>query len=164
MILGLSTSAFTTFHVVLSLIGILAGVIVLATFVGNTWRQGWTVMFLVTTIATSVTGFFFRSTSIGPPHIFGVISLVVLAVALYALYGRRLAGIWRPVYLGTTILALYLNVVVGVVQAFQKLTFLQPFAPTQSEPPFLLAQAVVLVFFVVSGFLALRNFQRPLDV
>jgi hypothetical protein len=93
-----------------------------------------------------------------------VISLVVLAVALYALYGRRLAGIWRPIYLGTTILALYLNVVVGVVQAFQKLTFLQPFAPTQSEPPFLLAQAVVLVFFVVSGFLALKNFRRPLDV
>jgi hypothetical protein len=164
MILALSTSAFTTFHVVLSLIGILAGVIVLATFVGNTWRQGWTVMFLVTTIATSVTGFFFQSASIGPPHIFGVISLVVLAVALYALYGRRLAGIWRPIYLGTTILALYLNAVVGVVQAFQKLTFLQPFAPTQSEPPFLLAQAVVLLLFVVSGFLALKNFRRPLDV
>ena len=129
---------------------------------GNRRLTGWTEVFLATTILTSATGFLFHSKSIGPPHIVGAISLIVLAIALMALYGRRLSGIWRPVFIVCAVLALYLNCFVGVVQAFQKLAFLQPLAPTQSEPPFLAAQGAVLLLFVVLGFLALRRL-RPTD-
>jgi hypothetical protein len=158
MILGLSTSAFTLVHVVISLVGILAGAIVLVAMIGDKRLDGWNVLFLVTTVATSATGFLFHSTSFGPPHVVGAISLVVMAVALLALYGRHLSGLWRAIYIASAVLALYLNVFVGVVQAFQKLPFLQTLAPTQSEPPFLVAQLVVLVIFVALGFLAVIRF------
>jgi hypothetical protein len=161
MIAGLSTSAFTTFHVILSLIGIFAGLVVLASLIGNKWRNGWNILFLATTVATSVTGFFFHSVKIGPPHVVGVISIVVLAIALYALYGRRLSGIWSKIYVGTAIFALYLNVFVGVVQAFQKLSFLNQFAPTQKEPPFLVAQAIVLLIFIWLGWKAINRVITP---
>ena len=162
MILGLSLASFTLLHVVISLVGILTGLVVLFAMLGNRRPAGWTGIFLATTILTSATGFLFHSKSIGPPHIVGAISLIVLAVALLALYGRRLSGIWRPVFIVCAVLALYLNCFVGVVQAFQKLAFLQPLAPTQSEPPFLAAQGAVLLLFVVLGFLALRRL-RPTD-
>jgi hypothetical protein len=110
------------------------------------------------TVLTSVTGFFFPFTKFGPPHAFGVLSLIVLAVAIPALYVYHLAGPWRWLYVTGAVVALYFNVFVGVVQAFQKLSFLQPLAPTQSEPPFLVAQAVVLVIFVVLGIVAVRSF------
>jgi hypothetical protein len=93
-----------------------------------------------------------------PSHIVGAISLVVLAVALIALYGQRLAGAWRWVYIVTATMALYLNVFVGVVQAFQKVSFLRPLAPTQAEAPFVIAQVAVLVLFAVLGFLAVKRF------
>jgi len=93
-----------------------------------------------------------------------VISLVVLAIAIFALYGRHLAGAWRWIYVVTALIALYLNVFVGVVQAFQKLAFLKPLAPTQSEPPFLVAQIAVLVLFVLAGILTVRKYHPELKV
>jgi hypothetical protein len=158
MILGLSTSTFTTVHVIISLIGILSGIVVVLGWLGGKRSEGWTALFLATTVLTSVTGFFFHSASFGPPHVVGVISLVVLAAAILALYVFHLAGFWRWVYIVGATTALYLNAFVGVVQAFQKLSFLEPLAPTQSEPPFLIAQIAVLAIFVVLGCLSLKRF------
>ena len=158
MILGMSTSAFTHLHVILSLIGIAAGLIVLFGMLGSNRMSAWTALFLATTVLTSVTGFFFPRDELLPSHIVGIVSLVVLAIALFALYVRRLAGSWRWIYVASAVLALYLNVFVGVVQAFQKLPFLTTLAPTQSEPPFIVVQAVVLVLFAVLGIGAARGF------
>jgi hypothetical protein len=158
MILGMSLATFTVVHTVLSLIGIVTGLVVLLGMLGGRKLDSWTAIFLATTVLTSVTGFFFPFAKLLPSHIVGIISLVILAIALVALYGIHLAGAWRWIYVAGAVLALYLNVFVGVVQAFQKLAFLQPFAPTQSEPPFIVAQVVVLAIFVVLGFLALRSF------
>jgi hypothetical protein len=158
MMLGLSLPAFTTLHVILSLIGIVTGIIVALGMLGNKRLPVLTAVFLVTTVLTSVTGFMFPFHQLLPSHVFGIISLVVLVPALIGVYGSRLAGPWRWTYVVTALIALYLNVFVGVVQAFQKLAFLQPFAPTQSEPPFLVAQLAVLAIFLVLGFLAVRRF------
>ena len=160
MILGMSTAAFTLSHVVLSLIGIASGIVVLIGMLGSQRLPTWTGIFLATTVLTSVTGFLFDSEKIGPPHVVGAISLVVLAVALLALYVYRLAGAWRWIYVATAVLALYLNVFVGVVQAFLKIPFFNALAPTQSEPPFAIAQGVVLLLFVALGVWAVRSF-RP---
>jgi len=154
----MSTSTFTLLHVVISLIGIFAVLIVLFGMFSAKRLNNWTALFLVTTVLTSVTGFFFHSISFGPPHVLGILSLVVLAVAIPALYVYRLAGPWRWIYVAGAVVALYFNVFVGVVQAFQKLSFLQPLAPTQSEPPFLVAQAAVLVIFIALGIVAVRLF------
>jgi hypothetical protein len=159
MILGLSFSAFTTLHVVVSLIGIASGLIVLAGMIGGRRLPGWTALFLAATVLTSVTGFLFPISELLPSHVIGAISLAVLAVALAALYSFRLSGVWRSIYIGTAVLALYLNVFVGVVQAFQKLPFLQALAPTQSEPPFAVAHLAVLAAFALLGYLALKRFQ-----
>lgn len=158
MILGMSVSTFTGVHVVLSLIGIFSGFIVLFGMFGARRLPGWTAEFLLTTVLTSVTGFFFPRDHLLPSHVVGIISLVLLALAILALYGYRLARSWRWIYVAGAVAALYLNVFVGVVQAFQKLTFLQPLAPTQTEPPFLIAQAVVLAVFVLFGIVAVRSF------
>ena len=158
MILGMSTSAFTQLHVILSLIGIAAGLVVLFGMLGSNRLSAWTALFLTTTVLTSATGFFFSRDQLLPSHIVGIISLVVLAVAIFALYGRQLAGSWRWIYVASAVLALYLNVFVGVVQAFQKLAFLKSLAPTQSEPPFIVVQAVVLAFFAVLGVVAAKGF------
>lgn len=158
MILGMSIPTFTLVHTVLSLIGILAGIVVLFGMFGSNRVPGWTAVFLATTVLTCVTGFFFPRDHLLPSHIVGIISLVVLAVAIVALYVYRLAGSWRWIYVASAALALYLNVFVGVVQAFLKLPFLNALAPTQSEPPFAIAQAIVLVIFVVLGIVAVRSF------
>ena len=163
MILGMSTSTFTLVHVVLSLVGIFAGLVVVFGMFGSKKLDGWTTLFLATTVLTSVTGFFFPFDKILPSHIVGIISLVVLALAILALYALHLAGPWRWIYVVSAVLALYLNVFVGVAQAFQKLPFLASLAPTQSEPPFLIAQAVVLVIFVGLGIAAVRAFHPPAD-
>ncbi len=160
MILGMSLSTFTTLHVVISLIGIATGVVCLFALLSSRVPPGMTATFLLTTVATSVTGFFFPNLKIGPPVIFGVVSLLVLTPALLALYRYRLAGPWRWIYIAGAAFALYLNAVVAVVQAFQKLAFLKPLAPTQSEPPFLVAQLVVLAIIAGLTVLALRSF-RP---
>jgi len=158
-VFGLSLSAFTTLHVILSLIGIVAGIIVVLGLLANKRLPGWTALFLASTILTSVTGFLFPFSQLLPSHVVGLISLLVLLIAV-ALYAFRLDGPWRPVYIIAAVVALYFNVFVGVVQAFQKLGFLQGLAPAQSEPPFLVAQPAVLVIFVVLAVLALRSF-RP---
>lgn len=158
MIIGLSLSAFTTLHVVLSLIGILAGIIVVLGMLGARRLPGWTLLFLLTTILTSVTGLLFPFSGLLPSHVLALISLGVLALAVLALYVFHLQGLWRWVYVVSAVLALYLNVFVGVVQAFQKVAFLQPLSPTQSEPPFLIAQFAVLSVFILLGVWAVRSF------
>lgn len=158
MIIGMSVSAFTTLHVIISLVALAAGFVVMYGMVAGRRLPGWTAGFLATIVLTSVTGFMFPLTVIGPPHVFGVVSLVVLGLALYALYVRRLAGHWRLAYVGGALLAHYLNVVVGIVQAFGKIGVLHQLAPTQTEAPFLLAQILVLLLFAAAGTLALRRF------
>ncbi len=158
MILGMSLSAFTTLHVVLSLIGIAAGFVVLFGMLGSKKLPRWTALFLATTVLTSVTGFLFPFDRVLPSHIFGVLSLVVLAVALFALYGRRLAGSWRWIYVAGAAFALYLNSFVAVFQAFLKVPAVHALAPTQAEPPFAIAQGALLLFFIVLTFLAIRKF------
>jgi hypothetical protein len=158
MILGMSTAAFTNLHVIISLIGILSGLVVVLAMCSGKRMPGWTATFLTTTVLTSATGFLFHSTSFGPPHVIGVLSLVILAIALVALYVKHLSGAWRRIYILTAVLALYLNAFVGVVQAFQKVPFLRALAPTQKEPPFLVAQVLVLVFFAAITLIALKQF------
>jgi hypothetical protein len=158
MILGMSTATFTLLHVVISLVGILSGFVVIAGLWGSNKLEAWTALFLATTVATSVTGFMFPFTSFGPPEIIGALSLVILAIAILAYYAYRLAGAWRWIYIATALLAEYLNVFVGVVQAFQKIPALQKLAPTQSEGPFIAAQVVVMAAFIVSGVLAAKRF------
>lgn len=160
MVLGMSLATFTAVHVVISLIGIAAGLIVLVGMLGASRLPGWTALFLGSTVLTSVTGFFFPAAQVLPSHVVGVISLVVLAVTLVALYVTRLAGSWRWIYVTGAVLALYLNSFVGVVQAFLKVPALNRLAPTQSEPPFVVAQLLVVALFVVLGIRAVMKF-RP---
>ena len=160
MILGMSIATFTVVHVIISLIGIASGIVVVAGMLGGKRLENWTATFLVTTVLTSVTGFFFPFKELLPSHVFGVISLVVLAVVIPALYIYRLAGAWRWIYIAGAVLVLYLNVFVAVVQAFLKVPFLKPLAPTQSEPPFAIAQVLVLGLFIYFGIVAARSF-RP---
>ena len=159
MILGMSVETFTKLHVAISLIGILSGLVAALAMTGGRQVRAVTALFLVTTILTSVTGFFFHSQAIGPPHIVGVISLIVLAAACYALYVQYLAGRWRAVYVVTAVMALWLNSFVGVAQAFQKIPALAALAPNGNEPPFLIAQFVTLAICALLGFSALRNFK-----
>jgi hypothetical protein len=156
MILGMTT--FTFIHVVLSLVGIAAGLIVALGLLLSKRLGGLTALFLAATVLTSVSGFGFPFERLLPSHIVGIISLIALAVALYALYGRGLAGVWRPIYVIGAVIALYLNVFVLIVQAFQKIQPLKDLAPTQSEPPFTLTQGVVLVVFIVVGVVATIRF------
>lgn len=155
---GISTHAFLELHVALSLIGIVTGLIVLYGLLRGHPFRGWTALFLATTILTSVTGFPLPPFGFDPPRAVGTLSLVLLAIAVLAIYGLRLRGAWRWIYVATAMTALYLNCFVGVIQAFAKLPPLHQFAPTQSEPPFLIVQVIVLAFFVVLGFLAARRF------
>jgi hypothetical protein len=160
MMLGLSLSTFTIVHVVISLIAIVAGLIAVFGMLTGNRMAGWTMIFLVTTILTSVTGFGFPFNHFLPSHWVGVISLVFLAVAVFAIYVQHLAGAWRWIYVVSAIIALWFNVFVLIVQAFMKISALKALAPTQSEPPFQVAQGVVLVLFVVLAILAVRQF-RP---
>jgi len=162
MILGLSTSAFTTLHVAISLAALVSGAFVLFGLVGGRDAPAWTAVFLGSTILTSVTGFFFHATQLLPSHVLGILSLVVLAAAVAGLYLFHLAGAWRWIYVLGAVIAVYFNAFVAVVQAFQKIPALQPLAPTQSEPPFLVTQLVVLVLFIVLGVLAVRRFHPAL--
>ena len=160
MILGMSVQTFTILHVIISLIAIASGIIVLIGMFGSQSQPRWTALFLATTILTSVTGFGFPNTTVTPGIVVGIISLVVLAIALAALYLFRLAGHWRWIYVACAVIALYLNVFVAVVQSFQKIGALHALAPTQSEPPFAITQIAVLAIFVVLGILAAIRF-RP---
>jgi hypothetical protein len=160
VILGLPASTYTLIHVILSLIGIASGLVVVAGLIGAKRLPGWTALFLATTILTSVTGFGFPNDTVTPGIVVGIISLVVLAIALAALYVFHLAGHWRWIYVASAVIALYLNSFVGVVQSFQKVAPLHAMAPTQSEPPFAIAQVLVLAIFIALGILAAIRF-RP---
>ena len=153
----MSLATFTTLHVVISLVGLLTGGLVLIGMVKGREYPYMTPLFLITAIATSVTGFMFTATTILPSHIFGMLSLVVLTVAVLACYPFKLAGAWRGTFIVAALFAFYLNAFVGVVQSFLKVAFLTPLAPTQSEPPFLIAQAALLIAFVAFGYLALKR-------
>jgi hypothetical protein len=158
MILGMTTATFTLVHVLLSLVGIASGLLVVYGMLRGKRFDGATAIFLVTTALTSLTGFLFPVEHILPSHIFGIISLVALAIAIPARYTLRLAGAWRTIYVVCAVLALYLNVFVLVVQVFLKVPAAHALAPTGKEPPFLIAQVVVLAIFVVLGILAVKKF------
>ena len=159
MILGMSIASFTLFHVVLSLIGIASGLIVMVGLWAAKKLDGWTALFLATTVATSVTGFLFHSAKFGPPHVIGLLSLLLLILAVLARYSYHLAGSWRWIYIVTAMLSLYFNVFVLVAQLFMKVPALRALAPTQSEPPFKIAQLVVLVLFLILGTFAAKRFR-----
>lgn len=152
-------STFTMVHVVISLIGIASGLVVMFGLLVARKLNRWSALFLISTIATSVTGFFFPFHGLTPAIVVGAISLVVLGVAIIARYVRRLAGAWRWIYVVTVMIALYLNVFVLIVQLFQKVPALKALAPTQSEPPFAVTQLVVLALFVVLTIMAAIKFR-----
>jgi hypothetical protein len=157
MILDLQT--FTLFHVFISVLGIIAGLVVLGGLMAGARLDGWTALFLVTTTLTSVTGFGFPAENVTPAHIVGALSLVVLAGCLAARYWMGLARGWRTAYVVTAVVAIYLNVFVLVVQLFAKTPALAQLAPTQQEAPFALTQAAILGLFVWLGWAALRGFR-----
>jgi len=149
----------TLVHVVLSLLGIFSGFVAVFGLLAAKRMEGWTVLFLASTVATSVTGFFFPFHHFLPSHAIGIISLVVLAIAIVARYARHLAGAWRRTYVISAVIALYLNFFVLVAQSFMKVPALKAMAPTQSEPPFLVTQAVVMVLFIVLTIFAAIKFR-----
>ncbi len=155
---GIPTDIFLDIHVALSLIALVLGLIVLYGLLSGEVLGAWTVLFLLGLILTSVTGFPLPPFGLDPPRMVGILSLILLAIAVLAIYAFRLRGPWRWIYVVTAMTALYLDAFVGVIQAFAKLTFLHSLAPTQSEPPFLIVQVIVLVIFVALGFLAVRRF------
>jgi len=155
----MSLETYTFVHVVISLVGIGSGLVVLFGLIGGKRLDAWSALFLATTVATSVTGFGFPFDHLLPSHQVGIVSLFVLAAAIVARYPLRLAGPWRRVYVVCATAALYLNVFVLVVQAFLKVPALKAMAPHQTEPPFAVAQGLVLVLFVALGTLAARRFR-----
>jgi hypothetical protein len=162
MIFGMSIATFITVHVILSLVGIVAGLVVVFGMVQGKHSEVWAAVFFATTILTSVTGFPIPPFGLDPPRIVGILSLALLAAAVAALYVFHLAGHWRWIYVTTSTAALYLNCFVAVVQTFQKVTFVRALAPTQSEPPFAIAQFAVLAILIALGVLAARNFHPML--
>jgi hypothetical protein len=166
MILGMSLSTFVTVHVIISLIGIVAGIIVMFGLLGSNRMPGLTAIFLLFTILTSATGFLIPpllSEKLLPSHMIGILSLVLLAIACIALYGMKLSGAGRAIYVVTAMISLYLNVFVLIIQAFLKVPALHALAPSvpPSEPPFAVIQGLVLVFFVIVIIGAVRRF-RPM--
>jgi hypothetical protein len=162
MVLGMSLANFTMVHVIISLIGIVSGIVVMFGMLGSKRMPGLTAIFLLSTILTSVTGFGFPFTQLLPSHMIGILSLVLLAIACIALYAMGLAGPWLRIYVVTALASLYLNVFVLVIQAFLKIPVLHALAPSvpPSEPPFAVIQGLVLLFFVVVIIGAWRRF-RP---
>ena len=166
MMLGLSLPAFTLVHVIISLIGIVAGLVVMFGLLGSKPMPGLTAIFLLFTILTSVTGFLFPFKELLPSYIIAGISLVLLAIACLALYGMKLKGVWRPVYIVTAMISLYFNVFVLVIQSFLKVPALAALAPAvapapPSGPVFAVVQGIVLVFFVIVIIGAWRRY-RPM--
>jgi hypothetical protein len=148
----------TAVHVLLSLLGIGSGFVVMVGLLMAKRLEGWTSLFLASTLATSLTGFLFPFHQFLPAHGVGIISLLVLGAAIVGLYARHTVGAWRWIYVVSAVVALYLNVFVLVVQAFEKVPALKALAPTQSEPPFLIAQLVVMALFVVLAVVAVKRF------
>jgi hypothetical protein len=162
MMLGLSLPTFTLVHVIISLVGIVSGLIVMFGLLGSNRMAGWTALFLLATILTSATGFLFPFTNLLPSHMVGILSLVLLAIACIALYGMKLSGAWRWIYVVTALLSLYFNIFVLVIQGFLKIPALTALAPGNppSGPVFAVVQGLVLLFFVIVIIGAVRRF-RP---
>jgi hypothetical protein len=166
MVLGMSLATFTMVHVIISLVGIVSGIIVMFAMLGSNRMPGLTAIFLLSTILTSATGFGFPFTQLLPSHMVGILSLVLLAIACIALYAMRLQGPWRWIYVVTALLALYLNVFVLVIQGFLKVPALHALAPSvpPSEPPFAVVQGLVLLFFVLVIIGAWRRFHPAVSM
>jgi hypothetical protein len=158
-VFGMSLATYTLLHTLIALVGIASGMVVLAGWIAGQARPRWTGVFLATTVATSVTGYGFPFEHLLPSHVVGAISLVVLAIAIAARYAFHLRGAWRRVYVITAVTALYLNVFVGVVQSFLKVPALRALAPRQTESPFVVSQAIVLVAFIVLAVVAALRFR-----
>lgn len=156
MILGMAP--FTLFHVLLSLAGIVAGLVALRGWLISELRPGWTATFLLTTLGTTITGFLFPITALTPAIGVGIITTAFLLGAIAALYVFRLSGRWRAVFLICSTISLYFNVFVLVVQAFLKVEALNALAPNGNEPPFAIAQGIVLLAFITAGYLSVRRF------
>jgi hypothetical protein len=152
-------AAYTILHVAISLVAIFAGIVVLCAMLAKRELGCWTKLFLVTTVLTSVSGFFFPFHGFTPALGTGIISIVALAIAIYARYPRQLAGAWRNAYVISAVFALYLNVFVLVVQLFLKVPWLKSLAPTQKEPPFAITQLAVLITFIVLGIFAVIRYR-----
>jgi hypothetical protein len=159
MVLGMSLATYTTVHVIISLIGIASGFIVLFGLLSGRLLNAWNGLFLITTVLTSVTGFPFPNTKVTPGIVLGVLSLLVLAIAMFALYARHLSGVWRRTYVITAMIALYFNVFVLVAQLFEHVPAIHALAPTQTEAPFKIAQLLLLVVFAVLIGAAAKKFR-----
>ncbi len=151
---------YTIIHTLISLVALFAGFVVLFGLLTGNRIDGWTKWFLISAVATTVTGFFFPFHGITPAIKLGIISSVVLVITIYARYAKHLTGAWRWIYVVGASLALYFNVFVGTVQSFEKIPALKAMAPTQSEPPFKLTQLVALALFVLLTLVAVIRF-RP---
>ena len=162
MVLGMSLHAFTILHVVISVVELLAGIGVALEFLAGR-RSGLTGLFLLTAALTTITGFLFPFHGVTPGIVLGIVSLPFLLLAAVGLYGGHLRGAWRAIYVLCALILLYLDAFVAVAQSFMKISVLHALAPTGKEPPFPIAQGVVLLIFIVVGFLALKRF-RPAAV
>jgi hypothetical protein len=164
MVFGMSLATFTLIHVIISLVGIGSGLIVLFGMFGGKRLDGMTALFLVTTVLTSATGFGFPFEHITPGIILGILSLLVLALTIPARYSFHMAGKWRAIYVITAVIALYFNCFVLIAQSFQKVPALHALAPKGNEPPFAIAQGILLVLFIVAGILAVKKFHPEASV
>lgn len=162
MVFGMSLATYTLIHVVISLVGIGSGLIVLFGMFGGKRLDGITALFLATTALTSLTGLGFPFEHVTPGIILAILSLIVLAIAIPARYSFRMAGNWRSIYVVTAVIALYFNCFVLIAQSFLKVPALHALAPTGHEPPFAIAQGILLVLFIVAGILAVKKF-RPAE-
>ena len=158
MIIGMSTATFTLLHVIISLIGIVTGLVVVAGLWSGKRLSSWTGLFLLTTVLTDITGFMFPVAGLDPARIVGIISLVALAIAILAFYTYHAARAWRWIYVTTALFSLYLNCFVAVVQSFQKIPALHALAPKGNEPAFVGSQVTLILAFIVIGIISLRRF------
>jgi hypothetical protein len=163
MVLGMSLHAFTVLHVVICIIELFAGVVVVLELLAGR-RSRLTGLFLITAALTTLTGFLFPFHGMTPGIVLGFISLPFMLLAAVALYSGKVRGVWRPVYVLSTLILLYLDAFVGVVQSFMKIAALHALAPTGKEAPFVVVQGIVLLVFIVAGFLALKRFHPAIAV
>jgi hypothetical protein len=150
---------YTIIHTLLSLAAIFTGLIVVSGMLAGNRLDGWTKWFLITAVATTVTGFFFPFHGFTPAVGLGIISLPLLALTIYARYFKQLTGAWRWIYVAGAVICLYFNLFVLVVQSFEKVPALHTLAPTQTESPFKLSQLVVLVGSILLLIVALLRFR-----
>jgi len=163
MILGMTAASYTYLHVLISLAGIVSGLVVMRGFLTARRFARWTAFFLATTAVTSLTGFGFPFKGVTPGIVIGILSMILLTVAVVARYRFAMRGAWRPIYVVTAALSLYFNVFILIVQLFEKVSGLRALAPTQKEPPFAVVQLFVVVVFVVATVFAVKRFHPDLE-